>query len=91
MSPAGGGSVDFEEFEEGMKKNIHHKHETEMKLKDAKDRILSRLYLKKYFNSEKMNVNGSKYLSIADSLASISKPVIYQKRFSRIFDYKDHN
>ena len=35
-------------FEEGMKKNIHDKHETKMKLKDAKDRILSRLYLKKY-------------------------------------------
>ena len=47
--------------------------------------------LKKYFNSDKMNVKGSKYLSIADSLAAISKPVIYQKRFSRIFDYKDHN
>ena len=78
-------------FEEGMKKNIYDKHETKMKLKDAKDRILSRLYLKKYFNSDKMNVNGSKYLSIADSLAAISKPVIYQKRFSRIFDYKDHN
>ena len=78
-------------FEEGMKKNIHDKHETKMKLKDAKDRILSRLYLKKYFNSDKMNVNGSKYLSIADSLAEISKPVIYQRRFSRIFVYKDDN
>ncbi len=64
---------------------------TKMKLKDSKDRILSRLYLKKYFKSDKMNVDGSKYLSIADSLTLISKPIIYQKRFSSIFDYKDHN
>ena len=78
-------------FEEGMKKNIHTKYETKMKLKDSKDRILSRLYLKKYFKSDKMNVDGSKYLSIADSLTLISKPIIYQKRFSSIFDYKDHN
>jgi len=78
-------------FEEGMKKNIHTKYETKMKLKDSKDRIPSRLYLKKYFKSDKMNVDGSKYLSIADSLTLISKPIIYQKRFSSIFDYKDHN
>ncbi len=78
-------------FEEGMKKNIHTKYETKMKLKDSKDRILSRLYLKKYFKSDRMNVDGSKYLSIADSLTLISKPIIYQKRFSSIFDYKDHN
>ena len=77
--------------EEYLSQLIHDKNETKMKLRDAKDRILSRLYLKKYFNSDKVNVDGSKYLSIADSLAAISKPVIYQKRFSRIFDYKDHN
>ena len=62
-----------------------------MKLKDAKCRVLLRLYLKKYFNSDKINIDGSEYLSIANSLAAISKPVIYQKCFYRIFVYKDDN